>query len=180
MIRRGASAAALGIALLLPAPAHADCVDCSIFFGNLGPKTYLRLDLADPAASWLTYFYQAPEIKQGQVPVGAVAVDLGGFGGGPGTALVFGDWSAGLGLQGCPRFCTCGEVCLPSLESEPIQVAAFSDSGGVTVVAVGMGDVNIYDFDQTQPGGGQLATSDLSPSFSTGGLAAPTTLTEPT
>jgi hypothetical protein len=97
----------IGCALLLLAvaayqPALADCPGVSVFFGNLGGLTVVRVDVADPSATWATYMLQDPTINQGPVPLGAVATDLGEFGGEPGTAFVFQDWGAGLGMIGCP------------------------------------------------------------------------------
>jgi len=158
----------IGCALLLLAvaayqPALADCT-ASVFFGNITGLTTVRIDLTDPSATWATYMLQDPTINQGPVLVGQVAVDLGEFGGEPGTAFVFQDWAAGLGMIGCPLTLNAVPADLV-IDNDPAnEVFVFSDSkNGATIVIVQSADGNQFNFDTTSATGGELARAVMKP-----------------
>ncbi len=146
----------LGLALALgSAPARADCAGASVFFTHLNLRTAIALNTLDTAAFWLTYFHEDPSIHQGLLPVLAVAFDGEMFGGAPGTAVVFGDWSAGLGMQGCP-FSLDGNSNGLLDDDAAHEVFVFGDSRSVTLIVVGSVG-NVFDFDRTSPLAGPLA-----------------------
>jgi len=163
--RAAAKIIACSIFLLAAAacqPALADCIAGSVYFGNVGALTFVRIDLNDPAASWQTYMLQDPTINQGTVPVGMVAFDLGIVGGEPGTAVVFGDWAGGMGMNGCP-------LGLDSNYSGHLdddqanEVFVFSDAKNGSTILILASTANVFDFDSASGTGSELPRSVMKP-----------------